>query len=103
MPQQITNSQLTPQGSFVFSKDTLINGAAAQIRCVEIAGQTFTVDSGLIRTIRLEDDWFQEVTDPLAVVDFLKGHKEVGADILSFCQRLPNIEPRHRLPHEIES
>jgi hypothetical protein len=86
----------------VFWKDTLINGEPAQVRCLEIGGQTFSIDSGLVKTIRLEDEWFQEVADPRAVIDFLKSHVELG-DILTFCQRLPNVEPRFPFPHELES
>jgi len=87
----------------VFFKDTLIKGQAARVPCVEIDGQTFSLDSGLVKVIRLENDWLEEVTDPAAVIEFLKRRHEIGADLFSFSQRLPNVEPRYRFTCEFES
>jgi hypothetical protein len=88
--------------SDVFMKDTLINGSPARIECVEIAGQTFCLNRGLLTVVQLEDDWFEEVRDPEAVVAALKG-RDFSADIFTFCQRLPHVEPRYSYAHEWES
>jgi hypothetical protein len=87
----------------VFAKETLLKGKPAQLECVEIGGQTFTVGRGLLTVVTLEDEWFHEVHDPAAVLDVLRADRTVGADMFSFCQRLPNTEPRFPYPHESES
>jgi hypothetical protein len=87
----------------VFAKETLLKGKLAQLECVEIGGQTFTVSRGLLTIVTLEDEWFHEVHDPAAVLDVLRADRTVGADMFSFCQRLPNTEPRFPYPHESES
>ena len=87
----------------VFAKETLFKGQPAQQECVDIAGQTYTVNRGLVTTVTLDDEWFNEVHDPAAVVEVLRTDRALGADLFSFCQRLPNTEPRFPYPHEIES
>ena len=94
---------MSEQSPALFSKDTLIKGQPAQVSCVEIDGQTFSVDSGFIKTIRLEDEWFEEVKDPAAVVSLLTGCHQVSADLFTFCQRLPHIAPRYQFACDFES
>src|SRR6266508_4002644 len=46
-PNSMTPATLMPDvAPLVFSKDTLVNGKPATIRCLEIAGQTFSINSG---------------------------------------------------------
>ena len=87
----------------VFAKQTLLKGQPAQLECVEIDGQTFTISRGLVTVVTLDDEWFNEVRDPAAVLDILRTDRTVGADVFSFCQRLPNTEPLYPYPHEIEA
>lgn len=87
----------------VFTKETVLNGEQAQLECVEIAGQTFTINRGLFTTVVLDDEWFNEVHDPAAVLEALRDDRTVRADLFSFCQRLPNIEPIFPYTHESES
>lgn len=78
----------------VHAKNTLLNGEPAQLECLQIAGQTFSISRGLVTVVRLEDEGFYEVKDPEGVIETLRSHRSLGADIFTFCQRLPNIEPR---------
>jgi hypothetical protein len=87
----------------IFPKDTLVNGQPARIDCVEIAGQTFSFDRGLITTVCLEDEWFDEVQRPDEVIATLKVRNDLAADMFTFCQRLPHIEPRYPYRHEFDS
>lgn len=89
--------------SGLFLKETLVSGRPARIECIDIAGQTFTVSRGLVRVIHLEDDWFQEVADPERVIEALRQSRGLSADIFTFCQRLPHVEPRYAFQHEWES
>ena len=82
-----------PRTGGVFYKDTLIKGQPAKQKCVEINGQTFSISRGPLSLVTLDDEWFNEVSDPQAVIEELR-RRRVGADIFTFCQRLPNVEPR---------
>lgn len=77
-----------------FSQETLIKGQPSQIECVEILGQTFTVSRGPITVVRLEDEWYEDLLNPAAVVEALRGQHDVSADVLTFWQRLPDVAPR---------
>jgi hypothetical protein len=87
----------------MFAKETLLKGQLAKIECVEIGGQTFLVGRGFLTVVTLEDDWLKEVHDPAVVIDVLRADRTVGADIISFCQRLPNTESLFPYKHELES
>ena len=95
---------MTPSASTrVFAKETLVKGQPAQLECIEIGGQTFTISRGLVTVVTLEDEWFNEVRDPEAVLEVLRADTAVGADVFSFCQRLPNTEPSFPYQHDPES
>lgn len=87
----------------LFTKATLLKGKPTEIECLDICGQTFTIRRGLATMVALEDEWFQEVADPAAVSDVLKHNRSASADIFTFCQRLPHIEPRFPYHREWES
>ena len=85
-----------------FAKETLVKGQPARIECLEIAGQTYSLGSGLLRVARLEDEWYQDVHDPLEVVECLAKHSTIRPDIFTFWQRLPDVEPRAGFHCEFE-
>jgi hypothetical protein len=88
----------SPSG--IFLKDTLLLGKPAQIKCVEIGGQIYCISGGPLRTMRLEDEWHEDVKDPAAVIDFLKGNRDVRPDMFTFWQRLPDVQPRYSFHQE---
>jgi hypothetical protein len=85
-----------------FRKETLLNGLATQIDCLDVCGQTFTVSSGAVRVVRLEEEWYEDVRDPEAVIAALKAAR-VRADIFTFWQRIPDIDQRFDFAVERES
>jgi hypothetical protein len=87
----------------VYFKDTLLNGSPARIACIDVAGQTYWAAPGLLGAVRLEDEWFEEVRDPFAVIDVLKSQTAIRADLFTFCQLLPDVDPKFDFPHEWES
>jgi hypothetical protein len=99
----LTVASISHSHSGVFGKDTLIKGRPARIQCVEINEQVFTVKRGLVTTVALEDEWFGEVRDPEAVIAALRAGSPVAADVFTFCQRLPHVEPRFPYEYELES
>ncbi len=94
------NAPLT--SGYVFKKDVLKNGKPATLEFIELAGQTFSIDRGLITTVRLEDEWYEDLLDPDAVIEALKVTPKVNADIFSFWQRVPDVEPRYTFHRESE-
>jgi hypothetical protein len=85
-----------------FTKETLVSGKPTQIKCLEIGGQTYSISRGFATIVRLEDEWFDDVQDPKAVVAALKD-AHVRADLFTFWQRLPDTEPRFDFHTEWES
>jgi Acetyltransferase (GNAT) family len=86
----------------VFPKDTMARGQPAKVDCVEICGQNYAVSRGLVTTLCLEDDWFEDVANPAAVIDALTKSSGFKADIFTFWQRLPDTEPKHSFHTEWE-
>jgi hypothetical protein len=85
-----------------FSKDTLTKGKPDQIRCIEIGGQTFSISRGPLTVVSLEDEWYEDLKDPQAVIEALKQAKDVGADLFTFWQRMPDVTPSHPYHQEQE-
>jgi len=63
-------------------------------------GQTYAIAKGIVTVVGLEDDWFEDVGDPEAVIKTLKESAGFKPDIFTFWQRLPDVEPNY--PFHIE-
>lgn len=87
----------------VFHKDTLISGEPGHLECVEIDGRTYSLTSGPVTVAALEEEWYEDVDDPYAVIAALSGGSEVKPDIFTFWQRLPGLEPKYPFYVEWES
>jgi hypothetical protein len=96
-PSQATNAL------HVFPKETLVDGEPRRISCVEVCGQIYSIiPTGPASIVRLENEWYEDVRDPGAVIDALKRSKEIKGDIFTFWQRVPDLEPRHSYAMEWE-
>jgi hypothetical protein len=95
------NSMLTIKRHF--NKETLIDGIPRQIECVEIGTQIFALSQGIIKTISLEDEWYDDIENPQAIIDILKSIPKLKADIFTFWQRLPCTEPKYDYYCECEN
>ena len=84
----------------IFTKETLVKGRPTQVECVDIAGQTYAVNNGSVITLSLEDEWYDDVRDPEAVIEVLKNSEGFKPDIFTFWQRLPDLEPK--FSHHVE-
>jgi hypothetical protein len=85
-----------------YEKRTLVRGQPVSIACVDIAGRTFEVTPGPVRTLRLEDEWFADVPDPSRVIEAVRGDRTLGVDVFSFWQRVPDVVPRFPYCRETE-
>jgi hypothetical protein len=79
----------------IFTKPTLVKGKPASIRCVKILGHTFVVEGMAITKVSLEDEWFEDLDDPQAVVEALKQTLGRTPDLFTFWQRMPHVEAQH--------
>lgn len=86
----------------VYIKQTLIKGQPAGIRCVDIRGQTFTLRGGLVSSVSLEDEWFEDIGDPGATIAGLKASLRDPPDLFTFWQRMPDVKAREGLHTEWE-
>ena len=53
--------------------------------------------------ISLEDEWYEDIQHPDDVIGRLRGSTDFKADLLTFWQRIPNTEPKHRYYTEWDS
>jgi hypothetical protein len=86
----------------VFSKESIVKGKEASVQCIEIAGQTYSITNGLITVVALEDEWYEDVDDPTAVIRSLQRNPGFKPDIFTFWQRLPQVLPKHSFHQEWE-
>ena len=86
----------------VYTKDGMAKGQPVKIECMEICGQTYGIANGPVTVMSLEDDWFEDVVDPEAVIEILKTSAGFKPDIFTFWQRLPDVEPKHSFHVEWE-
>jgi hypothetical protein len=86
----------------VFCKETLINGQPGHLECVHINGQVYSLSHGLITTIGLDEEWFEDINDPAATIAALDGAR-ITPDIFTFWQRIPETKPKYDHHLELES
>ncbi len=97
-----SNSLTTTQEMKVFTKETMVKGQPAKMDCMEIGGQIYAIARGPVTVVSLEDEWFEDVADPAAVVEALNESAGFKPDIFTFWQRLPDLEPKHSFHTEWE-
>ena len=78
----------------------MIKGQPARIECLEIGGQTYSITQGPLTTVSLEDEWYEDVLDPEAVIRYLQKQSVFRPDVFTFWQRLPDLEPRYSFYQE---
>ncbi len=97
-----TTALNSPLPTHVFVKETVIDGKDVRLDYAKINGQTYSVTRGLVRVISLEDDWCEDIDDPAAVIAALN-NSDIRADIFTFWQRLPDLQPKYSYTMELDS
>ena len=82
-----------------FTEDTLVKGRPSTQSCVRLAGHTCVIERGALTVVHLQDEWFEDLQQPGALLDELQG-SGIKADLFTFWQRLPHVEPSHPYPLE---
>jgi hypothetical protein len=97
-----TTASNSPKPAKLCVKETVVNGKTVSLECVKINGQTYSVTGGLVRVMSLEDDWYEDVNDPISVIAALNG-SDIRPDIFTFWERLPETQPQYEYHTEWES
>src|SRR5438445_959000 len=84
----------------IFTRETLVEGRPAQINCIDINRQTYSIVRGPVTVASLEDEWFEDVSAPEAVVEALISKSKIKPDLFTFWQRLPEAKPKY--PYHLE-
>jgi hypothetical protein len=85
-----------------FTKESLVKGQPASIRCASLLGHTFVIDGSGLTRLSLEDEWFEDLDDPEAVVRGLVQEDGSKPDLFTFWQRMPDVQPQHAYQTEWE-
>ena len=85
-----------------FTKESLVKGQPTSIRCVNLLGHTFVIEGSGLTRLSLEDEWFEDLEDPEAIVNELAQHAGSKPDLFTFWQRMPDIQPRYAYHTEWE-
>lgn len=84
-----------------------VRGKWTRVPALEVSGKTLFVKGRWIKVAAIHDEeWLEtELEDPEACVEKLKQQRSNGlrADIFTFAQKLPAIEPRYNYPMNLES
>lgn len=61
---------------------------------MKIGNRNILITGNLIKTARIDNEWDEDLIDPIQFIDQLK-HKKIKADIFTFWQRLPDNKPKY--------
>lgn len=89
---QHTTPEMTT--SMRYRKQSMLDGNPASLDCLDIAQQSFVIQRGLVSTIALEEEWYDDVDDPDALVRELQMSSAPPADLFTFWQRIPDVDRR---------
>ena len=78
-----------------YSKETLVAGRRTTIRCMDVGGQVYTLGDGALRILQLEDEWYEDIASPEAVLADLDRVRGQRIDLFTFWQRYPDVQPRY--------
>jgi len=78
----------------VYRKETVVDGASTTLDCINVNGQVYSITGNFLKIARLEEEWYDDLGDPKLAIDRLR-QCDLKADILTFLQRLPDVEPKY--------
>ncbi len=84
------------------TQETLVKGKPTRLESLAVGGTELIIDGKGTKTARLADEWYEDVTDPEALVQGIKS-SGVRADIFTFWQRLPDVRPHFNYHLEWDS
>ncbi len=86
----------------VGKKNIISKGKPVGVTSIAIDDMEIIVTGGLIKTARLMEEWYEDVETPAPMIEAIN-RSSVKADIFTFWQRLPEINPKYSYYMERES
>jgi hypothetical protein len=86
----------------LYTKQSWVDGRPATLHCARLLGRTFVISGSALTTLRLEDEWFEDLDDPQAIVEAATRELHPRPDLFTFWQRVPDTRPRHAFHTEWE-
>ncbi|MGR9108181.1 MAG: hypothetical protein ACU843_14765 [Gammaproteobacteria bacterium] len=86
---------LFPSVGAIYTKETLKDGTPISLQCIDIGGQTFAIQQGLLTVASLEDEWYEDLDNPQLTINALQQNSDFKADLFTFWQRLPDKNPMY--------
>ncbi len=78
----------------ICKEELLFEGIWKTVECVRLGGVTLIIEGKLLRKARLQDEWYEEFTDPASALNELR-RVDGKPDLLTFWQRLPETQPKY--------
>jgi hypothetical protein len=75
-----------------YKKAILVKGKPVIFDAINIAQQTFVMTGSAIKIVKIHQEWFQDVENPDIIVQVLREF-DINADLFTFIQRLPDVNP----------
>jgi hypothetical protein len=83
-------------------KDIVLKDKPIEVAPITIDGKQIVITGGLVKTAKLEEEWFEDVEAPELLVAAIKESK-INADIFTFWQRLPETNPKYSYYMEVDN
>ena len=84
----------------IVKEEIRIKGETLLADAIRIDNKIITVTGNLLKVARIKDEWYGETVDDPAAISRSIQASGLNADIFTFVQRMPDIEPRHPYPNE---
>lgn len=86
----------------LYREEAMVDGHPREVESLDLLGQRFSLRRGVCSILSLDDEWYEDVHDPKAVVAALKETRGFKPDLYTFWQRLPDTKPSYDYYLELE-
>ena len=86
----------------ISTQSVSIKGKAVSVPCLHAGGATLIVSGSALRTASIfDEEWLEDdvLANPLGLLDVLRKSR-LKADLFTFSQRIPDVEPRYPFRQE---
>ena len=85
-----------------FKEEISVRGKPVLVDAVKVDGHVLILDGAVIKTARLRDEWYEDIEDPERILSALRA-SNLGVDLFTMMQRLPDTSPRFGYYRELDS
>jgi hypothetical protein len=85
-----------------YQEEISVKGKPAWVDAVNVDNHVIILNGTVIKTARLRDEWYEDIDDPEQILSALRA-SNLGVDLFTMMQRLPDTSPRFGYYREIDS